>query len=114
MIQCAGQTVPTLTVDPMPSSKRETGVRVDPLEADCDTGADPCLGLRLFLVPGQHPTPCEGKEGSGIVGPLLPGRRQIKQLFCRGGPVASDAGMQLTIATFSCSIGGEGSDPIRP
>ena len=31
------------------------------------------LALRVFLAPGQHPTPREGKEGGGVVAPLLPG-----------------------------------------
>jgi hypothetical protein len=49
------------------------------VEAECDTGAD--LSLRLFLAPGQHSTPREGKEGAGVVAPLFPSCRQIKQLF---------------------------------
>ena len=39
-----GQTVPTLPVDPMLSSKRETGVRVDPL-ARAEPAGEPALRL---------------------------------------------------------------------
>jgi hypothetical protein len=72
-----------------------------------------CLSLRLFLAPGQHSTPREGKEGAGVVAALLPSCRQIEQLFRRRDPVASDGGLQLAITTFSCSVGGESADPIR-
>ena len=90
--------------------------RAQLVEAECGTVAAPFgLALRVFLAPGQHPTPREGKEGGGVIAPLLPGRRQIKQLLRRGDPVASDGSMQLAILTFSCSIGGESADPIgRP
>ena len=89
-------------------------IRAQLVEAECGAVADPFLsGPPSILTPGQHPTPREGKEGGGIVAPLIPGCRQIKQLLCRGDPVASDASMQLAIAAFGCSIQGEGSDPIR-
>jgi len=88
-------------------------IRAQLVEVECGTVAAP-FGLALGVpIPGQHPTPREGKEGGGIVAPLIPGCRQIKQLLCRGDPVASDASMQLAIAAFGCSIQGEGSDPIR-
>src|SRR5215472_5475451 len=45
VIQWAGQTVPTLTVDPMRSSKKETVVRVDPL---ADAGANLLPRVRMM------------------------------------------------------------------
>src|SRR5690349_11748409 len=91
-------------------------IRAQLVEAECGTVAAPFgLALRVSLAPGQHPTPREGKEGGGVIAPLLPGYRQVKQLLRWGDPVASDGSMQLAIPTFSCSIGGKSADPIgRP
>src|SRR5436190_1598713 len=69
-------------------------IRAQLVDAGCGTVAAPLVWPSgLFLTPGQHPTPGEGKEGGGVVAPLLPGYRQIKQLLRRGDPVASDGGI---------------------
>jgi hypothetical protein len=57
-------------------------IRAQLVKAECGTVAAPFgLALRVFLAPGQHPTPREGKEGAGVVAPLLLACRQIKQLL---------------------------------
>src|SRR3984893_14126759 len=67
------------------------------------------------LWPSQHSTPCEGEEGAGVLAPISPCCRQMKQLVDRRDSVACGSSLQLLIPAFCRPVVGKGPDPIwRP